>query len=226
MNIFTSAKSFVAPFGLSCLILLSSSSVTRAQDMADKKPELSVQPQAPAVKEPAEVSAPAAVGAPVVKEPVQPNPPADANPLDSVAQGLSATPTALPTKAPVVKQMNETAKSGSGSVAQSHTGANSSIKPSSLKPMGPSIKNIQGEKLAQATGHFARARSLLIAALNEFDQGLELANPDALFSSSEWRSDVTARARDIEHILAPQARETTGGIKFQADPRLLGEAKR
>ena len=189
-----------------------------AQDQAAAnpaaKPELSVQPIAPAPQEPAQV-------APVVNEPAQVSPPAQ-NPLESVAQGLNATPTPLPVKATAPKENKTTGASSSSGNVSAHTPK----KPSTLSPMGPSIKNVQGEKLAQATGHFARARSLLIAALAEFDKGTELANPDALFSSAEWRTSVTARAREIEHILAPQPRETTGGIKFQADPRLLGEAKR
>ena len=182
----------------------------------ETKPELSVQPLDSAAKE-----APAEQVAPVVNEPSQVNPHAQ-SPLDSVAQGLSASPTPLPVKAiePSATKTSSAASSGADSATHSPK------KPPALKPMGPSIKNVQGEKLAQATGHFARARSLLIASLVEFDKGLELANPDALFSSSEWRASVTARAREIEHILAPQPRETTGGIKFQADPRLLGEAKR
>lgn len=218
MKINTSAK------GLFALVLLGSvtlvAGLSRAQDDS-AKPELSVQPAAPAEAQQPPAQPPAA--APVVKEPAEANPPA-INPLDSVAQGLSATATPLPIKAPIAKE-EKPAASGNSSAAHP-TQKLAPAKPSGLKPMGPSLKNVQGEKLAQATGHFARARSLLIAALGEFDKGLELANPDALFSSSDWRSDVTARARDIEHILAPQPRETTGGIKFQADPRLLGEAKR
>jgi hypothetical protein len=90
----------------------------------------------------------------------------------------------------------------------------------------PPIQGVHPEVLAAATGHYARARSLLVAALREFDSGLKLAKPDAILNSKEWRADLIARAEDLERILAPQARASRFGVRFEADPRLLGgEAK-
>ena len=82
------------------------------------------------------------------------------------------------------------------------------------------------EQLETATGHYARTRALLLAAINEFDKGLKVANPDAIIDSNEWRATLIDRAHELEKILDPQPRATKGGVKYSADTRLLNEAKR
>ena len=82
------------------------------------------------------------------------------------------------------------------------------------------------EVISEAVGHYARARSLLIAAINEFDSGRRIAKPDDLIDPARWRNTLIDRAEDLEHLLDPQPRATKGGIKFTADPRLLGDAKK
>jgi hypothetical protein len=86
------------------------------------------------------------------------------------------------------------------------------------------IGQVSEEEKAAAVGHYARSRSLLIAALREFDQGYKLAKPDAIIDSKQWRDDLISRAEDLERILAPQARASKFGVKYDADPRLLGAA--
>jgi hypothetical protein len=82
------------------------------------------------------------------------------------------------------------------------------------------------EVAAEAVAHYARSRALLVSALNEFDKGRKLARPDELIDSTKWRNTLIDRAEDLERVLDPQPRATRGGIKFEADPRLLPEAKR
>jgi hypothetical protein len=94
------------------------------------------------------------------------------------------------------------------------------------QPPEMTIERAQGETLAAATGHYARARSLLVSAIREFDQGYKIAKPDVILDSAKWRDDLINRAKDLEKLLAPQPRITKGGVKFNADPRLLNpEAK-
>ena len=83
------------------------------------------------------------------------------------------------------------------------------------------LERANNEDLAAAIGHYARARSLLIAAVNEFDRGYKLARPDSLLDPKAWRSDVVFRAEDLEKVLSPQPRATRGGVKYEADTRLL-----
>lgn len=92
------------------------------------------------------------------------------------------------------------------------------------KPIG--IEVAKGERLAAAVGHYARARSLLLAAIREFDSGKKLATPDVLLDSAEWRSSLIDRATELEKVLDPQPRVTSGGVRYQPDTRLLGEAGR
>jgi hypothetical protein len=83
------------------------------------------------------------------------------------------------------------------------------------------IIEVDPEVRSAAIGHYARARSLLIAAIREFDNGYKLAKPDAILNSNEWRSDVISRAEDLERVLAPQAKASKFGVKYEADSRLL-----
>jgi hypothetical protein len=92
------------------------------------------------------------------------------------------------------------------------------------KPLG--IEAAKGERLAAAVGHYARARSLILAAIREFDSGKRLATPDVLLDSAEWRSSLIDRATELEKVLDPQPRLTNGGVRYQPDTRLLGEANR
>lgn len=87
------------------------------------------------------------------------------------------------------------------------------------------IERAKGERLATAIGHYARARSLLIAALREFDKGSTLANPSALLDDDKWRSGIITRAEDLERVLDPQPRKTRTGARYDADTRLLAEAE-
>lgn len=84
-----------------------------------------------------------------------------------------------------------------------------------------SYEGASGDQLASAVGHYARSRSLLIEAIREFDRGTKIANPDSILNSEEWRNSLVSRAEDLERILAPQPRVSKGGVKFQADTRLL-----
>ena len=93
------------------------------------------------------------------------------------------------------------------------------------RPSG-SLESAKGERLATAIGHYARARSLLIEALREFDRGRQVASPDVVLNTTDWRDSVAERAHDLEVILDPQPRATRGGVKFGADTRLLNTKKR
>ena len=88
------------------------------------------------------------------------------------------------------------------------------------------IERAKGDKLAGAVGHFARSRRLLLAAVEEFDRGQSMVNPDALLDSKEFRESLMSRAQDLERVLDPQPRVTKGGVRFEPDPRLLGEANK
>lgn len=82
------------------------------------------------------------------------------------------------------------------------------------------------EQSAEAIGHYARARALIVAAINEFDKGRRIARPDDLVEPAKWRNTLIDRAEDIERLLDPQPHVTKGGIKYSADPRLLPEARK
>jgi hypothetical protein len=82
------------------------------------------------------------------------------------------------------------------------------------------------DEVTEAVAHFARARSLIIAALHEFDKGRRIASPSDLLDAAQWRNTLIDRAEDLDRVLDPQPRATKGGIKFEADSRLLPEASK
>ena len=88
-----------------------------------------------------------------------------------------------------------------------------------------SLGSARPEVAAEAVAHYARSRALLISAIHEFDKARKLAKPDELLDSTKWRNTLVDRAEDLERVLDPQPRVTKGGIKFEADSRLLPEAK-
>lgn len=90
---------------------------------------------------------------------------------------------------------------------------------------GVPLTRAQGESLATAVGHYARTRALLNEAIREFDRGLALADPDTLLDVQRWRATLVERAQELEKVLDPQPRATRSGVKFNADKRLLNEAK-
>lgn len=91
---------------------------------------------------------------------------------------------------------------------------------------GPNLDAVSTEVKGTAVGYYARSRSLIIAAINEFDRGYKTANSDQLIDSAKLRANLIEAAQELEKVLDPQSRETRGGIKYEADPRLLNEANR
>jgi len=88
---------------------------------------------------------------------------------------------------------------------------------------GVPLQTASGETLAAGMGHFSRARALLLTAINEFDEGLKLVNPDALLDAAAFRSNLIDKAKDLERVLDPQPRQSKTGVKYKADSRLLGK---
>jgi hypothetical protein len=79
------------------------------------------------------------------------------------------------------------------------------------------------ERTQAAIGHYARARTLLVEAMREFDAGKEIARPDLILNSETWKAGVSARADELAHVISPQGRETTGGVRFKESQALLNQ---
>lgn len=77
------------------------------------------------------------------------------------------------------------------------------------------------ERTAIAVGHYARARALLIEAIAEFERGKNVARPDMLVDSEQWRLTVVSKAEELNRLLDPQPRITKAGVRYQAQPSLI-----
>jgi hypothetical protein len=119
---------------------------------------------------------------------------------------------------------------GSRHTATYPSSASSDRVASSDRAMAKSKRTTLGQagqdEVTEAVAHFARARSLIIAALHEFDKGRRIASPSDLLDAAQWRNTLIDRAEDLDRVLDPQPRATKGGIKFEADSRLLPEASK
>lgn len=93
----------------------------------------------------------------------------------------------------------------------------------SAQDRGGDLDGANKQQSAEAVAHYARARALLISAVNEFDKARKIARPDELIDPVRWRNTLIDRAEDLERVLDPQPRASTGGIQFSADPRLLSD---
>ena len=89
----------------------------------------------------------------------------------------------------------------------------------------PGLEEASQERLAAASGHYHKARTLLNAAIREFDRGIQFAQPGALIDVEEFRNSLISRSEDLERVLDPQPRISKSGVKFNAYPSIIGEAK-
>ena len=81
------------------------------------------------------------------------------------------------------------------------------------------------ERTAAAVGHYARARSLLVQALDEFEQGRKIARPDLLLDSEEFRISLVSRAEELNRVLDPQPKVTRSGVRFKGAPDLVRDPR-
>ncbi|HMO02721.1 MAG TPA: hypothetical protein PKD37_07075 [Oligoflexia bacterium] len=141
-------------------------------------------------------------------------------PLDEKITPLPAFEQAERSKAQELSEFEEARATTSETKQSVETNSNEVNDQPSL-----TIQRAKGAKLAAAIGYFARTRSLLIAALREFDAGLKIADPSMLLDTERWRASIVERASELERILDPQPIIAEDGVKFKADPRLISGAK-
>lgn len=77
-------------------------------------------------------------------------------------------------------------------------------------------------RINRATAHYARSRSLILAAIDEFDKARQLADPSLLLNGDQWRAGLVEKAKQMERVIAPRAREADAGVALPGDSRLLG----
>ncbi len=127
------------------------------------------------------------------------------------AQGVTSTEASVTSKVEVQAAPNETFAAASTDTVSGGISA------------GTPIERAKGEKLATAMGHYARARSLLVAAIREFDKGYGIVDPNALLDSRMWRESLLDRSEELARLLDPQPRATRGGVKFGSETRGIGD---
>lgn len=72
-----------------------------------------------------------------------------------------------------------------------------------------------------AVAHYSRARTMLVAALEEFEQGRRYARPDVLVDSEDWRLKVVSLTEELNRLIDPQVKVTREGVRTKGNPRLI-----
>ncbi len=81
------------------------------------------------------------------------------------------------------------------------------------------------ERSTIARAHMSRARTLLVEALAEFEEGRKYARPDLLLDSEDWRLRVVSLTEQLNRVIDPKPRVTREGAVFRAPPRLVKREK-
>ncbi len=80
-----------------------------------------------------------------------------------------------------------------------------------------------GETLAAATGHYARSRSMVLKALQEFDIALKYVDPAVILNIDAWRSTLLDRVEELDRILDIQPKATREGVSFSSTDRPIAK---
>lgn len=96
-----------------------------------------------------------------------------------------------------------------------------------LVTLGVPLENAHTLKARKGMAHFTRARSLLIAAVREFDAAVRTVDPSVVLDPIDWRLKVLQQAKDIEVVLSPEARrdDHSVAIKSMSNGLITGPGK-
>ncbi len=72
-----------------------------------------------------------------------------------------------------------------------------------------------------AVAYYSRARTMLVEALAEYEQGKKYARADMLHDSEEFRLTLISLTEQLNKLVDPQIRITRDGIRVRANPRLI-----
>ncbi len=72
-----------------------------------------------------------------------------------------------------------------------------------------------------AVTYYARARTMLVEALAEYEQGKKYARPDMLHDSEEFRLTLISLTEQLNSLVDPQIRITRDGVRVRANPRMI-----
>jgi hypothetical protein len=97
----------------------------------------------------------------------------------------------------------------------------STASPAQAQPGAADLLSASPQEMAVGIGHLERAHSLLVAAIREFDDGYKTVNTDKVLDSAKWRGSILERAKELEVVLSPKAREIKVGSRYSPDSRLL-----
>jgi hypothetical protein len=98
-----------------------------------------------------------------------------------------------------------------------------------LSALGFSIDNAEAQRARYASeqrrnaavAYYARARTMLVEALAEYEQGRRYAKPDLLHDPEEFRLTVISLTEQLNRLVDPHIRITRDGVRIKGNPRLI-----
>jgi hypothetical protein len=89
-----------------------------------------------------------------------------------------------------------------------------------------SVEYASAQRGKAAVGHYARARTMCVESLQEFEAGRKYARPDLLIDSEQWRLNMVSLCEQLNRVIDPKVKIDRGGIRVSASPRLIKRARK
>lgn len=72
-----------------------------------------------------------------------------------------------------------------------------------------------------AITYYSRARTMLVEALSEYEQGRRYAQPNMLHDPEEFRLALISLTEELNRLVDPHVRITRDGVRVKANPRMI-----
>jgi hypothetical protein len=82
------------------------------------------------------------------------------------------------------------------------------------------LQDASSERRSAAVGHYSRARTMLIEAIEEFEHARTIARPDLVLNGDDFRAGLIQKIDDLSKVIEPQANVARAGARF--DDRTVG----
>lgn len=72
-----------------------------------------------------------------------------------------------------------------------------------------------------ATTYYSRARTMLVEALAEYEQGRRYAQPNMIHDPEEFRLALISLTEELNRLVDPHVKITRDGVRVKANPRMI-----
>lgn len=77
------------------------------------------------------------------------------------------------------------------------------------------------ERANAAVTYYSRARTMLVEALAEYEQGRRYAQPNMIHDPEEFRLELISLTEELNRLVDPHVKITRDGVRVKANPRMI-----